>query len=247
MACCVAIFKFFVFVCNFTFFLAGIFIIGSGVFLAVELKNYFDFFATSELALGMDISPYVLMMIGILITIISFLGCCGACTDNMCMMYTFGTLMVVIIIAEISILVALFVYKDEVIRITHKAMDDGMKNYQKPGFEGVTYCWDEFQRNLKCCGIVNATDWKEKPFQIDTNDAPDSCCVIEFSRCGEDQLINHDHGLHDLGCLTRLEDYVEKNQLRVFVIALSIVVIQFITFIGSICVARKMTAIPDDD
>ena len=247
MACCVAIFKFLIFVCNFIFFLAGIFIIGSGAFLAIELKNYFDFFATSDLALEMDISPYIHMLIGCLITIISFLGCCGACTDNTCMMYSFGALMAIIIMAEISILVALYVYKDEVIMTTHKAMDDGMENYQKPGFEGVTFGWDQFQRNLKCCGIVNATNWREKPFQTDTNDAPDSCCKIEFTRCGKGQLKNQEHGLHVLGCLTYLEIFVEENQLRVFVIALFIVVIQFITFIGSICVAKKMGTMSDED
>jgi CD63 antigen len=247
MECCVAIFQFLVFLCNFIFFFAGIFIIGSGAFLAIELKNYFDFFATSELSLGMDISPYILIVMGLLITIISFLGCCGACTDNTCMMYSFGSLMAIIIMAEIGILVALFVYKDEVIMTTHKAMDDGMKNYQKPGFEGVTFGWDQFQRNLKCCGIVNATNWNEKPFQIKTNDAPDSCCTVEFTGCGEGQLKSQKSGLHDLGCLTSLEDYVEDNQLRVLVISLSIVVVQCITFIGSICVAKKMTAMPDED
>ena len=47
--------------------------IGTGSFIAIENKNFVDFFATSELSLGIDISTLIMIVVGILVTIISFL------------------------------------------------------------------------------------------------------------------------------------------------------------------------------
>jgi len=257
MGPCGKVFKFLVFLFNFVFFVGGVFIIGAGGYLAIEFENHFDFFATSDLSLGMDLSPYVLIILGILITIISFLGCCGACTDNRCMMYSFGALMAIVIIAQIGIVVSLFVFKQEAIDVAHKAMDEGMKNYKTAGFEGVTQGWDHLQRHLECCGVLNATDWNDKPFQSNTNNAPDSCCKQEYTGCGQDLLkpANVDRVvfkqsipikslsngfLNEVGCLRVIEKYVEDSKIIVLTIAILIIFVQIAAFIGSICLAKKM-------
>ena len=255
MGVCVNIFKFLVFLFNFLFFVVGVFIIGFGGYLAIHFKNYFDFFATSDLALGMDLSPYVLIILGILVTIISFLGCCGACTDNKCMMYSYGALMALVIIAEIGIVTSFFLFKQEAIDATHKAMDEGMKNYKESGFEGVTDGWDKIQRHLNCCGVVNSTDWNNKPFQSNTKNAPDSCCIVEYDGCGQDLLKPSDvdrvifrqsipskthTGIKEVGCLTVIDSYIEERKIIVLSIACSIILVQVIAFIGSICLAKKM-------
>ena len=257
MGPCVKLFKFLVFFFNFVFFFGGVFIIASGCYLAIKLKNYFDFFATSDLALGIDLSPYILIVLGILVTIISFLGCCGACTNNGCMMCSFGALMAIVIIVQIAIGTFLFVNKQEAIDKVYQAMDEGMKKYKTPGFEGVTQVWDNIQRDLKCCGVINATDWNGKPFQSNPYNVPDTCCIQEYTGCGqgllnplyEDRVMFKqvdlaknlpEKRLYDIGCLKVIESYVADRKIIVFTAGIMIILVQIVAFIGSIFLAKKM-------
>ena len=109
--------------------------IGTGLFISIENKNFVDFFATSELSLGIDVSTLITIMVGILVTIISFLGCCGSCTNNKCMIYSFGSLIGLILIIEIVSSSLIYVYKDMVYEEILEVMDMGMQNYQIPNFE----------------------------------------------------------------------------------------------------------------
>jgi len=79
--------------------------------MAIEMGDYFDFLGTSDLAPGVGLSAYIFIGIGVLVTIIAFFGCCAACTDNACMMYTFASLMAIILIAEVGVAIAAFVQR----------------------------------------------------------------------------------------------------------------------------------------
>ena len=52
-------------------------------------------------------------MFGVLITLVSFFGCWGILTDNKCMMWTFATVMALILVAEIGIAVSVVIYKEK--------------------------------------------------------------------------------------------------------------------------------------
>ena len=127
---CMAIFKFFVFLSNFIFCLGGMAITGVGTFIAVETESFLDYFGNSKIALAVNISPYIVIFVGLLVTIISFLGCCGSCTDNKCMMYSFGTLMALILISEICLAITLFMYKELIYHALSDAMDKGFANFK---------------------------------------------------------------------------------------------------------------------
>ena len=60
-------------------------------------------------------SAIVLIVLGAIIMIVAFFGCCGACTENACMMYTYGTLLALILIALIGVTVTIVVYKASII------------------------------------------------------------------------------------------------------------------------------------
>ena len=153
MGFCSSTFKFFVFLLNFIFFLAGVAIIGIGAYMAIKMKDYFDFFATSDVK-GLEnvgLSSYVFIIVGVLVTVISFFGCCAACTDNKCMMGTFATLMGLILIAEVGVAVTLLVYKGQAKDVISEVMKKGMDGYGDPDKAGVTKGWDEIQETFTCC------------------------------------------------------------------------------------------------
>ena len=214
--------------------------IGTGSFISIENKKFMDFFATSELSLGIDISTLILIVVGILVTIISFLGCCGSCTNNKCMLYSFGSLIGLIIIIEIVSSSLVYVYKEKVYQEILEVMDIGMQNYQVPNFEGVTKGWDSLQRDLRCCGVINSTDWIGKPFQQNTADAPDTCCKLESYRCGNGQLEGRYDKLNVDGCLTVIVALFDTKKVIFIALATAFLVIQLISFCGSFCLSRIM-------
>ena len=214
--------------------------IGTGSFISIENKNFVDFFATSELSLGIDISTLIIIVVGILITIISFLGCCGSCTNSKGMMYSFGSLIGLIIIIEIVSSSLVYVYKEKVYQETVEVMDMSMQNYQIPNFEGVTKGWDTLQRELRCCGVINTTDWIGKPFQQDTADAPDTCCKLESYRCGNGQLQGKYDKLNADGCLTVIVALFDTKKVLFIASATAFLAMQLISFCGSFCLSRIM-------
>ena len=60
-------------------------------------------------------SAVVLIVLGAIIMVVAFFGCCGACTENPCMMYTYGTLLALILIALIGVTVTIVVFKVSII------------------------------------------------------------------------------------------------------------------------------------
>ena len=167
------------------------------------------------------------------------------------MLYSFGALIAIVIIAHVGIAVSLFVFKESAFDAVHEAMEEGMKKYKVPGSEGVTQVWDILQRDLKCCGVINATDWNGKPFQDKNCNAPDSCCTLEFTGCGQDQLKPCDvervrfeliesrkdpldKRLNDAGCLKVIESQLEDRKVIVIVAGVSAILLQIVALIGFI-------------
>lgn len=242
MGFCSSTFKFFVFLFNFIFFLAGIAIIGLGSFMAIKMKDYFDFLGTSELVgANVGLSSYIFIVVGVIVTIISFLGCCAACTDNKCMMGTFAALMGLILIAEIGVAVTILIYKGKAYEVVEDAMTHGLDNYGKEGFDGVTKGWDEIQETFTCCGVTNATSWKNKS-DLPANSAPDSCCRTFVKGCGEGKLVG-DGPYDDLfpkGCLKEFDEFVVNNMFLVGGVGLAIIFVQLIAVITGCCLSKKM-------
>ena len=75
MNCCDSMLKYIVFLCNFIFFLSGAAILGIGIYVQVVFTEYYDFLSEKYLGSGI-----ILMVVGGVILIVAFFGCCGACT-----------------------------------------------------------------------------------------------------------------------------------------------------------------------
>lgn len=239
MGFCSSSFKFFVFLFNFIFFLAGLGIIGVGSYMAIKMGDFLDFLGTSQLAPGVGVSAYIFIGIGVIVTIIAFFGCCAACTDNVCMMYTFASIMAVILIAEVGVAIACFVFKGETDMFVKDAMVGGLENYGKGGFDGVTKGWDAIQKKFVCCGVSGADDWAGKPISGANNmTVPDTCCKIETKNCGKDAVGKGT--INTNGCFTEFETFVKDNIYYVGAGGIGIALVQLVAVIAACCLGKKM-------
>ena len=67
-------------------------------FLSVpQMKDYFNFVDDGYLN-----SSVIFIVLGVIILVVGFFGCCGACTENSCMMTTFSLLLAVVVAIQVQ-------------------------------------------------------------------------------------------------------------------------------------------------
>merc|ERR1712203_868675 len=80
-------------------------------------------------------TPVFIIILGAIIFVVAFFGCCGAIKENKCMMYTYGFLLFVILIAQIGAGIAAFLLKGDLNSAIEHNMMEGMKNYGAENYE----------------------------------------------------------------------------------------------------------------
>ena len=110
MGCCDNIIKYVIFLFNFIVFLVSVALIGMGAYIQVQMNQYLDFLGDTYLN-----TSVILIIIGGVMLLISFFGCCGACTENPCMVYTYAALMGLILLSAVGVAITIYVFKVSVI------------------------------------------------------------------------------------------------------------------------------------
>ena len=94
------------------------------------------------------------------------------------MVYAYSIILFGLLVAQFGAGIAAFVTKYDLTEAIETNMVDGMDNYGKDGYGGVTETWDFVQQELDCCGVSNYTDWWEWGLEGWKGRVPDSCCKV---------------------------------------------------------------------
>lgn len=238
MSCCEKMIKYIIFVFNLVFFLTSCALVGIGIYIQIHMKKYLDFLGETYLS-----TSIVLIIIGSVMLVVTFFGCCGACTENHCMLYTYGTILTLILLSLIGVAIAIYIFKDDVKTVIEKGMSEGTKHFGEPGHDGVTEAWNIIQNDLQCCGVQSYIDWRSDTF-LTAGDVPDSCCKVFQDGCGKGKGAMDEatasQFINTKGCLTTFEDYITTNAGAAAGIGVAIAVVIFLGIIVSCCVARSL-------
>jgi hypothetical protein len=187
---------------NLFFFFAGITIFAIGIWIKFsDFGIYTAFQSSNKEARFVGATGYILIGLGVFITIVYFLGCCGTCSESAKMMYTFSVIVAILILTEIAISIVFFIYKGHAKEIAKVEMENGLVKYNLPNYDAYTNGWDKIQTTFECCGIVHGDDWKTSPFYETTNGTlPTSCCETSANSCTN---------FYQDGCYVQFEEYFE--------------------------------------
>jgi len=209
-----------------------------------EMKNYLSFLGDT----GFVAASIGFIIVGVILTVVSFFGICAVCTDNGCLFKSFGCLMMLVVIAEFGIAIAILILKVDAEEAISSAMKDSLKDYDPLVQSEVTTSWDTIQRNLDCCGVDTYMDWKNTTFNHPENsttygnNVPDSCCITESDGCGKDQLNPSTHGngtIYEKGCFKTFEDDIEDNAYIVGGAGAGLGVLQILVLVGAFCLSKR--------
>jgi len=233
--CCESLVKYFMVFFNILFILAGCVLIGFGAWSQIDAKDYLNFLGDNYVN-----TPIFLMIVGGVIFVVAFMGCCGAWKESKCLIYTYAFFLAVILVAQIGAGIAAYMLKSDLNTEVVKNMNAGMKNYNKSAeFEGVTHTWDIVQKELHCCGVESPDDWTRERNDIFPNGTvPDSCCVGgQVDGCGA--IAKEDEKYKD-GCYSLFKAKFIDNIAIVGGVALGVAAIELAIVLFACCLGKRM-------
>lgn len=176
--------------------------------------------------------PVVIIAVGAFLFLVAFVGCCGTCKENYCLMVTFAIFLSLIVLVEVAAAIAGYVFRNKVMSEFNKDFRQQMENYSKNN--NTASILDRMQEDFKCCGAANYTDWENIP-SMGKGRVPDSCCVNVTVGCG----INFKE-IHMEGCVEKIGGWLRKNVLVVAAAALGIAFVEVLGIVFACCLMKSI-------
>ncbi|XP_055372151.1 CD63 antigen isoform X2 [Condylostylus longicornis] len=219
--------KYIMFFCNLLFALTGLLMLTIGAIVQINYIHYSNLIGDTIWT-----APIVLIIVGIVVFIIGFLGCCGACKENSCMILTFAFLIIVIFLAEIGIAIAGYIKHDELRGILENQFNYTLVHYnERKDYQDT---WKVAQSELSCCGINGPNDWEN--IYPRRNELPASCCTM--INLEKSTVCDIEHA-HKEGCLNKLWILLDSKTVALGAAVLAIVLIQLLTLFYAFCLFRS--------
>ncbi|KAL4714050.1 hypothetical protein ACJJTC_008404 [Scirpophaga incertulas] len=152
MGCGTSFVKYVLFFFNLVVALLGLAVIGVGVAFLLNWAPVKD-----ELQAHLTVAPWVFIIIGAIMFIIAFFGCCGAIRESHCMVVTYAIFLLVIIIMQVILAVLMFTY-GESIKESLQTGISGLWN-KRSRDAAASEVFNNIQAQLQCCGNNGPADY----------------------------------------------------------------------------------------
>jgi len=243
--CCSGFLKIMMFVFNGGIFLAGAAILTVGIWAKVDSGSLMGLLDSVEILpeeLGHIANVgYLLIVVGAVLVIIGFLGCCGAVRESKCMLLTFFIIVLIIFISEVAAAVLLLVFEpliQEILGEVEGTMIDSI-TAKFGSEEAFTELWLSAMDQFKCCGYTNYTNFDDSKYIQTFKYYPETCCnstIISSNRdCTKDLA-----ELSDIdGCFQKLLLLIEDNVIIIGAVILGIAALEIAAMVVSMILYRK--------
>ncbi|KAM0731888.1 CD63 antigen [Formica fusca] len=221
--------KYLLFLFNLIFAITGIVFISVGTVILVAYSGYNNFMDSWFFA-----APVLMIIVGVIVFLVSFFGCCGAVKENHCMIITFSVLLLLIFALELGAGITGYMMRGEVGNMLENRLNSTMRQYSSN--DDIRRSWDIMQHDLHCCGMNAPADWSHIGFI--GNNVPQSCCKeipSQSSKCDSNSI----QAFSD-GCMIKLQSAIENNAMILGGVGIGIALIQLIGVIFACCLARSI-------
>lgn len=165
------------------------------------------------------VAPSILFIVlGSIVFVIAFFGCCGAIRESYCMTTTYGFFLMVLIIAQIVVAALVFIYVGDAKAAFQKGFVRLFEERDRPQNAELI---DTIQSNLQCCGKTSVLDW--------LGNTPQSCC-----KAGTAPLCVP----FTTGCQARLGEFIDTAGDVLGWVSLGVAAVELIGLIAACCLAN---------
>uniref|UniRef100_H2Y5R9 Tetraspanin n=1 Tax=Ciona savignyi TaxID=51511 RepID=H2Y5R9_CIOSA len=235
------------FVFNVAILLCGCAVLGLGIWVVVDFSS---FTATlNATSLLFQYASYVVIVVGSITIVMSFIGCVGAWKKNKCLLVTFAVIHMIFLLAEIAAIVMAFAFTSDLDRLLSDGATKTIKeDYGVTGGVGssVTVAWDFAQTTLKCCGYHNGNDYIGSHYDVIVTHAqpwPNSCCDLNAAgisrlsiyRCSRVIML-----ITSQGCSTSLKNIVREYAVVIGGVTIGVMMVQLLAVVFACCIASSV-------
>uniref|UniRef100_UPI00358EEAE0 CD63 antigen-like n=1 Tax=Myxine glutinosa TaxID=7769 RepID=UPI00358EEAE0 len=236
--------KYLVFLANFLFWLSGLGLIVVGVM--AHLKYSVFSVLTGQ---SIDYLIFAIILIGAIIFVVAFFGCCGAVRENNWMITLFTVLLILIFVAELGAGIAAYIFKQEVKDIIDERTKNTINLYPEEGEKSV----DFIQQKFNCCGGQDYKDWFGSAAWVaktprNNDNVPDSCCKDVKKGCGRNIIQqSKQNEIHTMGCIPKAVSLVKGNLMLMGSVLGGIILIELLATVFACCLMRGIRNLDDDE
>ncbi|OAD56670.1 CD63 antigen, partial [Eufriesea mexicana] len=205
---------------NSLFVLTGIMIISVGTTIYAVYEDFSHFLDPSYFS-----PATLLIVVGILIFVIAFMGCCGALRESTCMVLVFAVSLSIVLVLELAAAIAAYALQDGIKDLLANKINATMHEYgHNPE---ATNAINFLQSRLYCCGYNGYQDW-EDIIKENNIKFPSSCTplyITNYVACPP----NNSYApcpIHSDGCIKILSVIVHRSVLYIGTGAAAIALIQ---------------------
>ncbi|XP_023011653.2 CD63 antigen [Leptinotarsa decemlineata] len=226
MGCATGIVKYLVFLANLIFALAGLALVIVGIMIKLNVGE-----ASSIFPKEFSLAPVLSIIIGAIVFITAFLGCCGAVKESTCMLTTYSIVLLTIFILQVAVGVYAFLQikdKGKFEQTIHQSVETTFNNMYKNQESNETM--QVAQRFLRCCGVNGPSDYSSISKPI-----PNSCCPNIHVECN---TLNNN--AYDVGCAQELVRQLERYSKIIGGVAIGIAVVEIVGAVFGLCLASSI-------
>lgn len=226
MGCGTSFVKYVLFFFNLLVALLGLAVVGVGVAFLLNwtvIKN--------ELKSNLTVAPWIFIVVGAIMFIIAFFGCCGAIRESHCMVVTYAIFLLVIIIVQVAIAILLFTYGETFKDAIKSSVEELFRKRTSADVDKATETLiDQLQTQFSCCGSYSSTEYQSS--------IPKSCCKNEgFINAGTGTCSKNDTYP---GCALVVPELYQKLNKPIAGIAIGVACIEVVGALFALCLANSI-------
>lgn len=225
---CINLMKLLLMTFNIIFGVTGLVLLILGVWMNVSLYHV--------LKLSTDYNrhmPLLFIATGLLVLLVAVLACVATAKGQSVLLYIFGSLLVLVFVAELTAGIVGYVYIRQVREGIGRGMNVSITHYS--GNRGMADETVDFvQDKLSCCGLKSPEDWNDTEFFQKSQHYPKSCCS------SRDTCTAGDATLHQEGCYVKVIRFLDTNLSAIAGGAVGFAFFQLVGVLLSFCLASNI-------
>ncbi|CAH1115550.1 unnamed protein product [Psylliodes chrysocephalus] len=211
--------KFFVSGANFTFALGGLALVIVGVLYKLNLDDYTNALPSDYQAINW--APTLTIVVGSIIFVIAFLGCCGAIRESTCLLTTYAVILLVIFLLQIAVGVFVFLEIKDKNDFKVKIDNSITQLFSQNDDASSRELRDFIQSQLKCCGPKGPSFITDKPKSCYPNEDVHSSIYTE-------------------GCINVFYDFIIKSMEIIGIVVLTLSALEVVGCVFSLCLSSSI-------
>lgn len=166
------------------------------------------------------------IILGVLIGVIAFFGCCGAIKENSCMLTLYAGILLVFFIIQVILAIVAFVAASNEDRAIENRIALELGSLYNNTEDKARTTINDIQTGLECCGLYgpNGTEVNNS-----TGIIMKSCCPLSVSACTTTKA-------YQIGCVTELTEIVLASLYVTGFVAVFFAIIELAGALFAFCI-----------